>query len=339
MTGSEHRFRLIGSTASPYALKLRAILRYRRLPFDWVLMDRAWRAKTASVRPNLIPLLAFPGEPDYRTDTTSLAAELEARCGADRSIRPADPAIAFLSDLLEDMADEWAVKGLFLYRWSDPVDQDYVARWAAEEWGTSESDPASAPGIAEFRDRQIGRMALIGANPANRGLLTESYRRVLAAFEPHIGLGRYLFGSRPALADFAWYGQLSQMAIDPTPMAIMREVAPKTEIWARRLDDASGVDGAWHDLANVLRGPVPDLLGLAGAVYLPYLAANAAAHEAGTPEVRFTALGHPFTQPTFPYHVKRWRALRQGLAALNGADRAAIEAPLRETGCWDWLVP
>ena len=47
--------------------------------------------------------------------------------------------------------------------------------------------------------------------------------RILAAFEPYVGMARYLFGSRPSLADFAWFGQLSEIATDPTPMRIMRE--------------------------------------------------------------------------------------------------------------------
>ena len=55
---TEGRYRLIGSTASPYAIKLRALLRYRRIPFDWVIMTKALRKATEHLRrltPNGLP--------------------------------------------------------------------------------------------------------------------------------------------------------------------------------------------------------------------------------------------------------------------------------------------
>jgi hypothetical protein len=57
---NEERYRLIGSTASPYAIKLRALLRYRRIPFDRVIMTKALRKQTEHLRPNLIPVLQYP---------------------------------------------------------------------------------------------------------------------------------------------------------------------------------------------------------------------------------------------------------------------------------------
>jgi glutathione S-transferase len=230
----KERYRLFGSAASPYAIKLRALLRYRRIPFDWVIMTKALRQQTEHLRPNLIPVLQYP-DGSFRGETTTLAYDLEAR-HPERSVIPDDKAVAFVCDLLEDIADEWAVKPLFFYRWWNPGDQTYVSGWAGEEWSTSDAEAGSAEEIEQFRRRQISRMTILGATAENELLLEVSYHRILAAFEPHVGMTRYLFGSRPSLADFAWFGQLSEMATDPTPMRIMRE---KSAVY-RSLDPAAG---------------------------------------------------------------------------------------------------
>src|SRR5258707_4964495 len=288
---NDGRYRLIGSTASPYAIKLRALLRYRRIPFDWVVMTKALRKQTEHLRPNLIPVLQYP-DGSFRGETTALAYDLEAR-HSDRSVIPEDKAVAFVCDLLEDVADEWAVKPLFLYRWWDPEDQAYVSRWAGEEWSVSDAEPGSAEEIEHFRARQISRMPILGATAENKPLLEASYRRILAAFEPNVGMTKYLFGSRPSLADFAWFGQLSEMATDPTPMRIMRDHAPFTDHWVRRLDDASGVDGAWRPRARALIGMAEATLTISGELYLPFLAADPEAFAEGSQPPRVNAVGLP----------------------------------------------
>ena len=328
---SDARYRLIGSTASPYALKLRGILRYRRIPFDWAIMTRELRAATRHLKPMLIPVLQYP-DGSYGAETTALAHDLEARHEG-RSVIPEDPAMAFLNDLLEDMADEWAVKALFFYRWWDPEDQEYVARWAGEEWSVFDAEPGSAEEAEAMRTRQVGRMPILGATEENRALLEESYRRMLAAFEPHMGMNRYLFGTRPSLADFAWYGQFSQLAIDPTPMRIMRAAAPRTDIWTRRLDDASGVEGAWHTLDRALEGAAGALLSLAGELYLPFLAANAEAFAQGAERLRIRVWGLDYTLSPFKYQVKCLGRLRARFAALPEEARDRLAPALARTGC------
>jgi glutathione S-transferase len=330
------RYRLIGSTASPYAIKLRALMRYRRIPFDWVIMTRALRKETEHLRPNLIPILQYP-DGTFQGETTTLAHDLEAR-HPERSVVPSDKAVAFVCDLLEDLADEWAVKPLFLYRWWDSEDQAYVSRWASEEWSTSEAPTGSAEEIDEFRRRQISRMPILGATEENRPLLEESYRRILAAFEPHVGMTNYLFGSRPSLADFAWFGQLSEMATDPTPMRILRERAPFTDHWVRRLDDASGVEGDWYPRERALGGWAEALLNIAGELYLPFLVANADAFDRGLERLEIKVWGLPYALAPFKYQVKCLQQLRSKFAALGDQDRDALQPILTRTGCWEPLA-
>src|SRR5437870_3219450 len=211
----EGRYRLIGSTASPYAIKLRALLRYRRIPFDWVIMTKAHRKQTEHLRPNLIPVLQYP-DGTFRGETTTLAYDLENR-HRERSVIPEDGAVAFVCDLLEDLADEWAVKPLFLYRWWDPEDQAYVSRWAAEEWSTSESEAGSAEEIEDFRRRQISRMAILGATAENKPLLEDSYHRMWAPFKYQVKCLQQL---RQKFA-----------ALDPTDRAVLRPLLERTGCW------------------------------------------------------------------------------------------------------------
>jgi len=181
-------------------------------------------------------------------------------------------------------------------------------------------------------------MPILGATAENKPLLEESYRRILAAFEPHVGMTRYLFGSRPSLADFAWFGQLSQLATDPTPMRIMREKAPFTDHWVRRLDDASGVDGKWYPREQALSGMAEALLGIAGELYLPFLVANAEAFAKGVERLEIKVWGLPYALSPFKYQVKCLDLIRGKLAALDAGHRTALRPLLERTGCWEHLV-
>ena len=56
-----HPLKLGGAYGSPYTLKMRAVLRYRRIPFTWVLRDSKWD-DLPPVPVRLIPVIAFPDE-------------------------------------------------------------------------------------------------------------------------------------------------------------------------------------------------------------------------------------------------------------------------------------
>jgi len=67
---SNQRYRIIGTGGSPYSMKLRAIMRYRHIPHDWIHRTSKNRAATEHVKPNIIPMLRYPGEDRYRVDST-----------------------------------------------------------------------------------------------------------------------------------------------------------------------------------------------------------------------------------------------------------------------------
>lgn len=331
------RYRVIGIIASPYSVKMRAIMRFRRLPFDWVARTPEVAAEVSEVKPAIVPIVQFPEDGSYHVDSTPLAFELERRHPGARSIVPEDPCLAFLSHLIEDMADEWGTKIMFHYRWFRDLDRDYCSRWIVREALGASDDETIARAARAFRERQVGRMPLVGCTPANAPLIEDTYRRVLDLFERHVGAHPFLFGSRPALADFGWFGQLYQCAIDPTPMALMRQHAPRTFQWLARLDDASGVEGEWIAAEGPLPEAVSELLTLAGEVYLPFLVANAEALAAGAETLRFEALGKAYEQGVFKYQAKCLGWLREALARVEGPARGRLEAVLRESGCWEAL--
>ena len=85
------RYRLFGSIGSPYALKLRAMMRYQRLPFDWVPTSLDWvpdglsrpplsekpRQQIGHIRPPVIPVVYFPRDNSYHNDSTYVAYLLD----------------------------------------------------------------------------------------------------------------------------------------------------------------------------------------------------------------------------------------------------------------------
>jgi glutathione S-transferase len=331
------RYRLTGSLGSPYSRKMRAIMRYRRLPHDWVLRTERNREEFAHLRPALVPILQYPGEDRMRNDSTPLAYDLESR-HSERSIIPDDPCNAFLSHLIEDMADEWMTKAMFHYRWAYDADINYASYWIVDDSFPDHTGENRKDMARKFAERQIGRMPLVGCTPENAPIIEESYCRVLDLLESHVGLHSYLFGSRPALADFGLFGQLVVLATDPTPMAIMRERAQRTEDWLRQLDDASGIEGEWLKPDEILPEATTGLLRLAGDVYLPFLAANAEAARAEEKEFELTITGKPYRQGTFGYQVKCLSDLRRRFADLDAEPKERATALLEDCGALKYLA-
>ena len=323
-------YKLYGALGSPYSMKMRSLLRYRRLPHLWIDGSAA-NAAVRQVRAPVIPVLQYP-DGHFGNDSTPLIYDLEAR-HTERSVVPPDPAQAFIAHLLEDFADEWLTKAMFGYRWLEEVDQIQLSRWLAFDTLKGGGLEASLKFAALIRQRQVSRMALVGCSAENFPLIEASTRAVLAALEAHVVNRHTLFGTRPSLAEFAIFGQLSQLGTDPTAQAMMRADYPYTYRWLAHVDDMSGIEGEWEPgFAPV----VAELVRIAGEVYVPFLRANAAATEAGTETFRMTAMGLLYEQAAFKYQSKCLRELQARYGALDAPSRATIAPVLGES--WPGLL-
>jgi glutathione S-transferase len=317
---------------------MRALLRYRHVPYRMLLQMSKEAGKLPQPKVPLLPTFYLPdasGKEVPVTDSTPLIRRFEAELEG-RGVVPPDPVLAFLDRLLEDYADEWLTKCMFHYRWYYDADIEKAANvlplWAR----TDVTDEQIAPFRKMIAERQVSRLWVVGSNDVTAPVIEASYRRFLRLFDAQLQGSPFLFGRRPSSADFATYGQLTCLALfDPTPMAITLEESPRTYAWVEVLEDLSGLEISDDDWIS--RDAVPDtmkaLLTELGRVYVPFLLANDAALEHGAEQVETTIDGKRWEQKPFPYQRKCLRWLREAHAALSAGDRAAVDAILAGTGC------
>jgi len=325
-----------GAPGSPYTRKMLALLRYKHIPYAYVNRAQAEAAGLPRPKVELLPTLYFPN-PDggitAATDSTPLIRRLEADYPA-RAVLPPDAALAFLDALIEDYADEWLTKAMFHYRWHFTADAEKAGTILPMHMAITAPDAALAQMKTVFTGRQVPRLRYVGSNPTTAAVIEASYRRLLAILRDLLATTPFLFGARPAAADFALYGQLTQLAhFDPTSMAIALAEAPRVFAWVDVIEDLSGVadDAAWASPAEAGPGLAP-LLAEIGRVYVPVLLANEAAIAAGAAQVQTTVDGGEWLQNPFPYHVKCLAALRARHAGLPAAARASVDSWLAGTG-------
>lgn len=332
---------LIGATASPYTRKMLALLRYRRIPYAITWGDPSTILAERGIESPRIPFLPTflfanaSGELEAVCDSTPITHRLE-KSVAGRLAIPSDPALAFINYLLEDFGDEWCTKYMFHYRWHFAPDADNAGTLLPLAANLTVPPQTHQQLKAHFTERQVGRLGFVGSNDQTAPIIDASYRRLLNQLETHFEQEPFLLGARPGSADFALFGQLTQLVgFDPTPRAIAHQLSPRTVAWVGVTDDLSGlepVDGDWRSVDS-LPDTLRSILGEVGRTYVPALLANAAAIEGGQKQWSATIDGALWSQNTFPYQGKCLAWIRQEYAGLDDASRSCVDGLLAGTGC------
>ncbi len=326
-------YRIFGSELSPYSVKVRSYFRYKKIPHEWILRSSANQEEFQRyAKLPLIPLVVTP-EGQGLQDSTPILEHFE-KLHPEPSIHPADPALAFLSALVEEYADEWGNKPMFHYRWSYEPDQQSAAERIARQMMPGLDEAGIAGVIQGVKGRMVPRLKLVGSSAETRETIEGSYLRQLDILEKHLRSRKYLFGARPALADFGLYAQLYECSTDPTPGAILRKRAPHVLAWIERMLDPSAEGGfeSWDILQSTLTALFRDEV---GAVFLPWTLANARAIAAGEKTFSLTLSGKPYAQEAQKYHARSLAALRARYAAV--ADKSRLDPVLAAAGCLESL--
>ena len=314
-------------------------MRYRRIPYS-MLWGNGQTLPEGYPAPKvmLLPTFFFPnanGDLEAVTDSTPIIRRLE-KMSQGRSVIPGNPVLAFLNYLIEDYADEWLTKAMMHYRWAYEDDIKHAGEYLVY-MSIPTIDRQSAENLSKvFSDRQTGRLSVVGSNETTKETIESSYRRLATILDKLIETNRFIFGARPASADFALYGQLTQLAIiDPTPAAEMRKLSLRVRGWLDTSEDLSGLSPSEEDWLTPSQNAekLRPLLEEIGRVYAPFLVANAAAHARGEKTVETEIDARPWMQATFPYQAKCLNWIRHEYSALSQSDRARVDDIMAGTGC------
>ncbi|KAF4702914.1 hypothetical protein FOZ63_018460 [Perkinsus olseni] len=333
-------FTLYGSNASPYSCKMRALMRYRRLHFKWVPLNPMEMAShlnpnIRALKAKVIPVLEW-SDGRVLNDSTVIIDALEAEFRDGRTVVPPAGPARFLAKLLEDFFDEWFMKAMFNRRWSSETDRDWSSRWiisdqlmSAPELATLPSPSQTSGLIKFFRDRQVGRLALVGCEDDE--LWQHVMYEVVGALDMQLKSGdacRFLLGPRLTCADFALYGVLKQLSLDHTAGRFIQDHFDAAYGWVLAMDDLSGLatDVDWKSL-HIDTPAVKKILKLISAMYMPYLVANGKATRGEWVEVEF----HLNDGQTFrhkekfgPYQKKCLDDLKRHYEQLTASQRREI---------------
>lgn len=327
---------LLGIPGSPYTRKMLALLRYRRIPHRMV-----WGSHFAPIKGypipkvKLLPTVYFPTANGLEAvvDSTPIIQRLETEY-SDRSVIPDHAVLAFLNLLIEDFADEWLTKAMFHYRWHYAEDAEHAAPlisfWQHPQLSNADAKETSAA----FAKRQISRLYVVGSTHDTAPVIESSYQRLMGILDRMIARQGFVLGSRPSSADFALYGQLTQLGwVDPTPARILAKNAPRVRAWLDLVDDLSGHSSEQWVSATSMPEHLSELLHEIGRVYAPFFVANAQAAQNNHTEFTTVIDGHHWKQAVFPYQVKCLEYIRHARDALTPSEQQSLDQLLDGTGC------
>ena len=341
---------LIGAQVSLYTGKVRAYLDFKAIPYTETLATREVYRDVIVPRTGVrfIPVLISDDDIAVQ-DSTEIIKFLEARYPAP-SIHPEGPLQCWVALMLEAYADEWLVIPAMHYRWNVPENRAF----AIAEFGRLSAPDASASEQQIIGERLSGPFAgalpPLGIRSENLAAIEASYLGFLADFERHLAGQPFLLGTRPSIADFAFYGPLyAHLYRDPASGRSMCERAPGVARWVERMRAPQPRSGEF--LADDLLPPTLEpMLARMVQELIPVLASTQAALarieqsalDAPLPRTlgkhEFEIGGVTSERAIYPFNLWRWQRAADHYQTLPAEARERARALLHRLGGSEWMT-
>lgn len=341
---------------SYYSGKVRAYLRYKRIPYREITAT-LWRFQRFIIPRTGVRYIPVLRTPDDRViqDTTDIIDALEQRF-PDRPVYPSTPKQTLVSLLFEVYGDEWLVLPAMHYRWNF-LDQRAHADDVLEHFGlllAGRWAPRALRRAFGWRMCQpfFKSLPLLGITRETIPALEAWYEKdFLPQMDAHFAIHPFLLGSRPSIGDYGLMGPLyAHLGRDRYPLEIMRRIAPNVHAWVLRMNAGEGGEGRFlpnDEIPDTLRPVLRRLF----AEHWPVMADTAARLERWLADNPGKAIPrvigrHGFTlgeargeRAIFPYTQWMMQRPLDHYAALGGAERTAVDGLLRELGGLEAMQP
>lgn len=333
MTDTHAPYTLYKMDISYFSGKLEAYLRAKGIPYTTATADaRGLKEIYAATGVMKAPALKT-ADNQWLFDTTPTIEYLEGRY-PESPILPSDPAQAFLTQLIEDYADEWLWRPAMWWRW-EPLPTRKALGWRI----ALEVDPPGIPhALMAWFFAQRQRRTWIwgdGVDAGNADAVRDLYLDELDFLQPILASRPYLLGNQPSLADFGYFASMFRhFGNDPDPSEIMRRRAPDVYEWLARLwnhqPSPQTGETQWHSPEGPEWAPLWKRI---CGDYLPYLKQNAQAWQAG--DKRFDSQGVSLSfNGTVTVRYRAWclQRLQRAFAALDQNAQSQIRTALEMHG-------
>jgi glutathione S-transferase len=341
-------YTLYGAEVSYFTGKVRAYLRYKRIPFSEVLStgDIYRQIILPRVGWPVIPVVVTP-EDDTLQDSTDIIDELERRF-PEAPVYPTSPRQRLAALLLEVYGDEWLKLPAMHYRWNKNYD------FAISEFGKLQL-PGGTPEAQREAGLKIakpfaGALPVLGITPKTEAAIEASYVGLLDELDKHFAIYEFLFGTKPSIGDFGLFGPLyAHLYRDPASGDLMRERAPNVTRWVERMatpPNPKGGEFLPRDkvpetlvpvLARMMREMIPELVSTAHHLthWLeanPTLKGQGAEVPRGLGRHSFTLEGVTEERVVFPFELWMLQRPLDFIASLEQDDKLLVADLLAQVG-------